>query len=213
MFGKFAWIVSVVLLCAASISGCQQQGQGHKSVSNDPPFVQNQEIVVARGRAGRMDNPPCLRRGMDEVMAAAKGFATQQTSPSYGFLGKDTPVSPITLDDPQATRGITVVIRNVEEELKNAGPEAAKALESQPYSSCGTVAFLLPRNAKQMRVVVSAGAKGGTLQPCNLASGDYTRCQVEQAGWVSFQENRYLVVSFKNWSPQEDRAVKIELFP
>jgi hypothetical protein len=182
-------------------------------VDDDQVFANSKEIMVAHGRAGRVKDPPCIRRGMEDVLPAAKGFATDHKSVSYALVGKDTPATAVVLADPRTTRGVSMIVRNVEDELRNVGPEDAKALERQPYSSCGTVAFLLPQNATQVRTVVSAGDEGGTPQPCNVAEGDYTKCQVEQAAWISFHENRYLVVTFKNWSDDVDRAVKIEVVP
>jgi hypothetical protein len=213
MLGKSVWAIIAVLLCTASVGGCGKKAETRQSGDDDQVFVNSKEIIVAHGRAGGAKEPPCIRRGMEDVLPAAKGFATEHKSVSYASVGKDTPVTALVLDDPRTTRGVSMVVRNVEDELKNVGPEDAKALEHQPYSSCGTVAFLLPQNSTQVRTVVSAGVDGETLQPCDVAEGDYTKCRFEQAAWISFHENRYLVVTFKNWSDNVDRAVKIEVVP
>jgi len=212
------WVILVILLLAVGACGCRKSGGG--STVSEPakaepevPFVKTKEFVAPRGRGGKADNPPCIRRGMEEVMLLAKAFATQQKQPSYAILGNDTATSPMAVEDPRRAQGLSILMSGVEEELKGAGPQAAKALEGQTYASCTTLAFLLPKNATQGLVAVSAGAADGTLQPCNLTQDGYMRCQAGQAAWVSFHENRYLVMTFKNWADDLDRPVKIEITP
>lgn len=213
MLGKRMRVAFIVWIYAIGVGGCSKKGDPSQNPSDDYVFVQSKEIVVAHGQAGGADNPPCIRHGLEDVLPAAKGFATDQKSVSYSLVGKDTPVAAVALENPKMTRGVSMVVRNVEEELKNLGPESAKDLQRQPYSSCATVAFFLPTNMKQVRTVVSVGGEDGTLQPCNVAENNYTKCPVEQAAWISFHENRYLVVTFKNWSDNANRAVKIEITP
>src|ERR1700728_2002086 len=137
MSGEPVWAVIAVLLCTISVGGCGKKGQTRQSVDDDQVFVNSKEIVVAHGRAGGAKEPPCIRHGMEDVLPAAKGFATEHKSVSYALVGKDTPVTALVLDDPRTTRGVSMVVRTVEDELKNVGPEDAKVLERQPYSSCG----------------------------------------------------------------------------
>lgn len=218
MSERVKWVIPVILVLAVGACGCRKSGVG--SAVGEPakaepevPFVKTKELLVPRGRGGKADNPPCIRRGMEEVMVLAKSFATQQKQPSYAILGNDTAASPVTLEDPRRVQGLSLLVSGVEEELKGAGPQAAKALEGQAYASCTTLAFLLPKNAPQGLVAVSAGAADGTLQPCNLAQDGYMRCQAGKAAWVSFHENRYLVLTFKNWADDLDRPVKIDITP
>jgi hypothetical protein len=213
MSGKWVWAGLLVALCAASPSGCKKNEKPVTSGSGDPTLVTSQQLVVARGRHGRADNPPCIRRGMEDALTSAKLFATQQKPPSFAFVGKDIPVTPITLQDPRASGGVSVITQGVEETMRGVGAQAAKALAADSYASCGTVAILLPQDAMQIRVVFSAGDKGENLQPCTAIQGDYTKCEVGQAAWTSFQEDRYFVATFKNWSDTVDRRAKIDLFP
>ena len=213
MFGKWVWVALLVAVCGAGPSGCKKNEKAVTTGSGNQVLVTSEQFVVAHGRHGRGDNPPCIRRGMEDALTSAKIFATHQKPPSFGFVGKETPVTPITLDDPRASRGVSVITQGVEETMRGVGAQAAKALAADSYASCGTVAFLLPQNAMQIRAVFSAGDKSENLQPCTAVQGDYTKCEIGEAAWTSFQEDRYFVATFKNWSDTVDRTAKIDLFP
>jgi hypothetical protein len=117
----------------------------------------------------------------------------------------------VILKDPSVTGGRSLTIEGVEDGRR--GPEVNAVLAGESYSSCGTVAFLLPANSSQIRAVLTAGdGKNGQL-PCSAVQPQYTKCDVEHAAWVSFHEDRYFVATFKNWSPTLTRTAKIDLYP
>jgi len=211
MSGKLVWVALVVVV--GTLSACHKNEKAAASAGDEQVFLTTKQFVIARARHGRAENPPCIRRGMEGVLDAAKGFATQQKPTSFGVIGKETPVTPIVLEDPRTSGGVSVIARSVSEELRGVKAETAKALAQEDYASCGTVAFLLPPNATQVRVVMSAANEDGNLQPCNVGQGDYMRCEIGDAVWTSFHEDRYLVATFKNWSETLDRTAKIDLFP
>lgn len=213
MSGKLIWVAAVVVLGALSPSACRKNDKVATSAGDDQVFVSSKKFVIGRARHGRAENPPCIRRGMEDVLEAAKGFATQQKSASFGFIGKELPVTPIVLEDPRTSGGVSVVTRSVEEELRGVKAETARALAAEDYASCGTVAFLLPPNTTQIRVVMSAANEDDNLQPCDVVQGDYTKCEIGNAAWTLFHEDRYFIATFKNWSETLGRTAQIELVP
>lgn len=213
MSGKSTWIALVVAVSTLSLNACRKDEKVAASAGDDQVFVASQKFVVARSRHGRTENPPCIRRGMENVLEAAKGFATQQKRASFGFIGKDMPVTPIVLEDPRTSGGVSVATRSVDEELRGVKAETARALAAEDYASCGAVAFLLPPNTTQIRAVMSAANEDGRLRPCVVAQGDYTKCEIGDAAWTSFHEDRYFLATFKNWSKTQDRTAQIDLVP
>jgi len=213
MSGKLVWVAVVVVVSALSPSACRKNEKVAASAGDDEVFVTSKKFVIGRARHGRAENPPCIRRGMEGVLEAAKGFATQQKLASFGFIGKDMPVTPIVLEDPRTSGGVSVVTRSVEEELRGVKAETARAFAAEDYASCGTVAFLLPPNTTQIRAVMSAANEDESLRPCNVVQGDYTKCEIGNAAWTSFHEDRYFLATFKNWSTTLDRTAQIDLVP
>jgi hypothetical protein len=217
MSPKSVGVGLLALLCALAPSACKKGDKGGAPRADDQALplgaVKNKQLVVPHGRNNRAGNPPCIRRGMEDVLATAKGFATQRKAPAFDLVGKGTKVTPVTLDDPRSSGGVSILIQGGDDTLRGLGSETTKSLIGEGYSSCDTVAFLLPANANQTRPVFSAANADGTLQPCKTVEGDYTKCEVGDAAWISFHEDQYLVATFKNWSDTRERTARIELLP
>src|ERR1700676_2633393 len=79
----------------------------------------SKEIVVPRAEPARLDNPPCIRRGMEDVATIAKSFAAEPKAQSFAFVGKDTLAAAVTLGDPQLVGDPSIMIQGVEETLGN----------------------------------------------------------------------------------------------
>lgn len=202
----------VALMIAYSQVGCSTK-QSEPPVDYNTPIATKQ-FVVGPGTKGETekDNPPCIRHGMEDVLGLAKKFGSQSGTQTFGFLGKDITVPPLTLDDPRTTDGSSIVQQNVVDAMREIKGDTAAMLAAESYASCSTVAFLLKKTPGQIRAVLKAGNKQQPLQPCPEGPFDYTKCDVRQAGWAWFHEDTYFVATFKNWSPDQERNAKIEIY-
>jgi hypothetical protein len=208
--GKPVRVALVLLVFVSSQNGCGTKETGPPVDYNTP--VASKEFVVGPGRNAHTDNPPCIRRGMEDVLGLAKQFESQSGTQSFGFLGKDIAAPPVTLDDPRVTGGASIVQQNVADAFRDLKGENAKILAADGYSSCATVAFLLTKKPGQIRAVLTAGNKQEPRRPCPEGPFDYTKCNIGEAGWSWFHEDMYFVATFKNWSEDVERTAKIDIY-
>ncbi|MCU1241449.1 MAG: hypothetical protein JWO71_2175 [Candidatus Acidoferrum typicum] len=207
--------IALVLLFTSWQNACrtkQTTTTSPKRSDTSGPLA-TEQFAVGPAQSAKLDNPPCVRRGMDDVVVIAKNFAAKQGNQSFSYVGKNTPQAPVILKDPSVNGGRSLSIEGVDDRRRGSGPEVEAILTRESYSSCGTVAFLLPANSSQIRVVLTAGDEKNGQLPCNAVQPQFTKCDVDGAAWVSFHEDRYFVATFKNWSPTLTRTAKIELYP
>lgn len=207
--------VALVLLFSSAQNACRtkQAATASPNRGDTPGPLATEQFVVGPAQSAESDNPPCVRRGMDDVGVIAKNFAAKQGNQSFSYVGKNTPQAPIILKDPSVAGGRSLSVEGVEDRRRGGGPEVEAVLARESYASCGTVAFLLPANSSQVRAVLTAGDDKNGQLPCSAVQPQYTKCDVEHAAWVSFHEDRYFVATFKNWSPTLTRTAKIDLYP
>jgi hypothetical protein len=209
---RFFRTACLVLIYASSQNGCRTKESNTASPATDQVLLASKQYVVGPGQYEGFDNPPCIRRGIEDVAAIAKNFATQQGTQSFAFVRKDTPAAPVTLSAPRDTAGPSLIIDAVQNGLPKTGRDAAD-LAAERYASCGTIAFVLPKNVGQVRAVLMAGNEKETLLPCATVQEQYMKCDVGSAAWTTFREDRYFVATFKNWSKNLSRKAKIDLYP
>jgi hypothetical protein len=207
--GKLVRVVLLVLVLVCSQNGCGTKETGPPVDYNTP--IASKEFVVGPGRNAHSDNPPCIRRGMEDVLGLAKKFDSQSGTQSFGFLGKDITAPPVTLGDPRTSGGASIVQQDVADALRNLKGGDANILAADGYSSCATVAFLLTKPG-QIRVVLTAGNKQEPRQPCPEGPFDYTKCNIGEAGWSWFHEDMYFIATFRNWSETVERTAKIDIY-
>lgn len=204
---------ALILLFTATQNACRTKqattGSPNRSDTSGP--LATEQFVVGPAQSAGSDNPPCVRRGMDDVSVIAKNFAAKQGNQSFSYVGKNTPQAPVILKDPSVNGGRSLSIEGVADGRR--APDVNAVLARESYASCGTVAFLLPANSSQIRAVLTAGDDKSGQLPCTAVQPQYTKCDVEHAAWVSFHEDRYFVATFKNWSPTLTRTAKIDLYP
>jgi hypothetical protein len=149
---------------------------------------------------------------MEDVARIAKNFAAQQGTQSFGFVRKDTPAAPLTLNAPSDSAGPSVIVDAVQNTLTKTGRSATDS-GADKYASCGTIVFVLPKNIGQVRAVLTAGNEAEAPLPCATVQGQSMKCDVGSATWTFFREDRYYVATFKNWSENLSRTAKIDLYP
>jgi hypothetical protein len=208
-------VVALALLFISTQNACRTKQTAASSPDRGDTSgpLATEQFVVGPAQSAVSDNPPCVRRGMDDVGVIAKNFAAKQGNQSFSYVGKNTPKAPVILKDPSVTGGRSLTIEDVADGRR--GPDVNAVLAGESYASCGTVAFLLPANSNsgQIRAVLTAGDEKNGQLPCSAVQPQYTKCDVEHAAWVSFHEDRYFVATFKNWSPTLTRTAKIDIYP
>jgi hypothetical protein len=212
MFIRFFRSVCLVLIFVSSQTGCRTKESNTASRATDQVLIASKQYVVGPGQYAGVDDPPCIRRGMEDVATIAKNFAAQQGTQSFGFVRKDTPAAPVTLSVPRDTAGPSLIVDVVQNTLTKTGRNAADA-GADKYASCGTIAFVLPKNIGQVRAVLTAGNETEAPLPCATVQGQSMKCDVGSATWTFFREDRYYVATFKNWSENLSRTAKIDLYP
>lgn len=213
VFMRFLKAAALVFLFTCTQNACRTKQANTASRSDTSGPLATEQFAVGPAQSAQSDNPPCLRRGMDDVAVIAKNFAAQHGHQSFTYVGKNTPQAPIILKDPKATGGRSLSIEGIADTRRGGGPEVEAVLARESYSSCGTVAFLLPANSSQVRAVLTAGDERDGQLPCSAVQSQYTKCDLDRAAWISFHEDRYFVATFKNWSPTLTRTAKIDLYP
>jgi len=211
MLIRFFRTVCLVLLFASSQNGCRTKETSTANRATDQVLIASKQYVVGPGEYAGGDDPPCIRRGMEDVAAIAKNFATQHRTQSFGFVRKDTPAPPVVLSAPHDGVGPSLIVDTVQ----NAVPKTARnpADPATKYASCGTIVFVLPNKTGQVRAVLAAGNETEVPLPCASAQAQYMKCDVGSAAWTSFREDTYFVATFKNWSANVSRTAKIDLYP
>jgi hypothetical protein len=212
MFIRFFRSVCLVLIFVGSQTGCRTKESKTANRATDQVLIGSKQYVVGPGQYVGTDDPPCIRRGMEDVGRIAKNFAAQQGTQSFGFVRKDTPAAPLTLSAPSDTAGPSLIVDAVQNTLPKTGGNAADA-GADKYASCGTIAFVLPKNIGQVRAMLTAGNETEAPLPCATVQGQSMKCDVGSATWTFFREDRYFVATFKNWSENLSRTAKIDLYP
>jgi hypothetical protein len=212
MFIRFFSSVCLVLIFVSSLTGCRTKESNTGNRAADQVLIASKQYVVGPGQNAGADDPPCIRRGMEDVARIAKNFAAQQGTQSFGFVRKDTPAAPLTLNAPSDSAGPSVIVDAVQNTLTKTGRSATDS-GADKYASCGTIVFVLPKNIGQVRAVLTAGNEAEAPLPCATVQGQSMKCDVGSATWTSFREDRYFVATFKNWSENLSRTAKIDLYP
>ena len=212
MFIRFFSSVCLVLIFVSSLTGCRTKESNTGNRAADQVLIASKQYVVGPGQNAGADDPPCIRRGMEDVARIAKNFAAQQGTQSFGFVRKDTPAAPLTLNAPSDSAGPSVIVDAVQNALTKTGRSATDS-GADKYASCGTIVFVLPKNIGQVRAVLTAGNETEAPLPCATVQGQSMKCDVGSATWTSFREDRYFVATFKNWSENLSRTAKIDLYP
>jgi len=212
MFIRFFSSVCLVLIFVSSLTGCRTKESNTGNRAADQVLIASKQYVVGPGQNAGADDPPCIRRGMEDVARIAKNFAAQQGTQSFGFVRKDTPAAPLTLNAPSDSGGPSVIVDAVQNTLTKTGRSATDS-GADKYASCGTIVFVLPKNIGQVRAVLTAGNEAEAPLPCATVQGQSMKCDVGSATWTSFREDRYFVATFKNWSENLSRTAKIDLYP
>ena len=212
MFIRFFSSVCLVLIFVSSLTGCRTKESNTGNRAADQVLIASKQYVVGPGQNAGADDPPCIRRGMEDVARIAKNFAAQQGTQSFGFVRKDTPAAPLTLNAPSDSAGPSVIVDAVQNALTKTGRSATDS-GADKYASCGTIVFVLPKNIGQVRAVLTAGNETEAPLPCATVQGQSMKCDVGSATWTFFREDRYFVATFKNWSENLSRTAKIDLYP
>jgi hypothetical protein len=212
MFIRFFSSVCLVLIFVSSLTGCRTKESNTGNRAADQVLIASKQYVVGPGQNAGADDPPCIRRGMEDVARIAKNFAAQQGTQSFGFVRKDTPAAPLTLNAPSDSAGPSVIVDAVQNTLTKTGRSATDS-GADKYASCGTIVFVLPKNIGQVRAVLTAGNEAEAPLPCATVQGQSMKCDVGSATWTFFREDRYYVATFKNWSENLSRTAKIDLYP